>query len=588
MWLIFGATVGAAALVSHHKQQALHVDLGPPVKLGDASIRLPATWIGTRSTPRGGTEILHAVEKPSDESARQLYVFSEQLSAPVSIVEYLQHRGILPSADSPPARGAPRIIGRIDFGPTEGLLLDASLLILRPNSQSIEKDIVACTILPWRQAITVRLKGSSPFDPQDEQIVRQVAASLTTERVQSSASQLTLSGGIRIGLPDGYKPLNESDPLVTERQALLETPDGHWASLTLVPCILFPNDQQQAIGTLLSTRGLQWWDLAGTVHPFGSGPGEFAFGPLGESNNTYVTQGYLKASPTGQALMAFFHGATTELPLFEHAWQQLISRTQFNPEFKPRDLLLAGAAEQRRAATSERHAPIVPGSPDYWLWRHVPSDWNYGWSRITYTDPAASRGFYESRWKGKEDLEHVTQITINWQSNFAAHTYQRSLDRRDLQPGSPPAEIFTQSLIINSSGYTSTIASAFAAKAAQWSKPLPEQFVPGTQLPLVLSQLSGPPLIWRTDVFPDCEGLPMRDPFTLIIHPSPETTTQPASNSALRGITIEVNGSGRISRWYFNPDGSIGYIDFAGGLRRERTDAARIHELFDQDPELHP
>jgi hypothetical protein len=37
-------------------------------------------------------------------------------------------------------------------------------------------------------------------------------------------------------------------------------------------------------------------------------------------------------------------------------------------------------------------------------------------------------------------------------------------------------------------------------------------------------------------------------------------------------VTVNVNGSGQISRWWYSPDGSLRYIDFAGGLRAQRNE----------------
>jgi len=625
LWLILGATIGAAALVTHRRQVALHVELGPAVRLGDISIRLPAGWAVARSAPRGMSEVLEATDRTNQESSRQdggasssgngqrqIYVISQQLPAPMRTDKYLQYCGILPSADSPPIRGAPRILGPIEFGPSGGLLLDASLLVVQGNTRSVEKDIVACTILPWRQAVTIRLKGVGEPELLDEQIVREVAASLNSVVVQGAAiSQLTLANGIRVGLPDGYKAIAESDALVSERQALLETSDGRWASLTLVPCILFPGEREQAIKTMLTARGLQWWIAGNTVHPRGAGAGasaaanasagnEYEFGPLVETASSLVVRGYFKSSPNGQALMAFFHGATGELSSFEGAWEQLLSRTQFDPNFKTRDLLKAGATELGRVAKDEHVSIPTPGSSEWWIWRHAASDWNYGWSRTTYSDSRAASGVYESRHKAREDLQRATQITVNWETDFLNHTYQRGLERREMQAGREAQEAFMQSLRFEPGRFTSTVSSAMGAKPVQWDGAIPQQFIQGTFLPLLLGKISGPAMIIRTDWFADVEELPMLDPFTLILHPSgggDGTTTRSAMATSkpvgataveLHEMTIEVNGSGRMSRWYFKPDGSIAYIEFAGGFRREPADEHRIHEVFDQDAQLRP
>lgn len=45
MWLILGATVGAAGIVSHFKRQSLKPVLGEPQQIQGISVRLPLGWI---------------------------------------------------------------------------------------------------------------------------------------------------------------------------------------------------------------------------------------------------------------------------------------------------------------------------------------------------------------------------------------------------------------------------------------------------------------------------------------------------------------------------------------------------------------
>ncbi len=47
MWVVLGATVGAAALVDRAKQRALHFELGEPMQLEGFSIRLPQDWVAS-------------------------------------------------------------------------------------------------------------------------------------------------------------------------------------------------------------------------------------------------------------------------------------------------------------------------------------------------------------------------------------------------------------------------------------------------------------------------------------------------------------------------------------------------------------
>src|SRR5689334_16676499 len=48
MWIILGATVGLAALVSHHRRSAFEVKLAPPITYRGVTVQLPKGWKITR------------------------------------------------------------------------------------------------------------------------------------------------------------------------------------------------------------------------------------------------------------------------------------------------------------------------------------------------------------------------------------------------------------------------------------------------------------------------------------------------------------------------------------------------------------
>ena len=100
------------------------------------------------------------------------------------------------------------------------------------------------------------------------------------------------------------------------------------------------------------------------------------------------------------------------------------------------------------------------------------------------------------------------------------------------------------------------------------SKSPPDQYIPGGLLPYVLGSLvtSDRPILLRTESFIGCEGA-NPDLLTLIAQRIPGST--------MPCVTVTVNGTGQISRWYYDPDGTLRYIDFARGLRAQRTDLAK-------------
>jgi hypothetical protein len=71
-------------------------------------------------------------------------------------------------------------------------------------------------------------------------------------------------------------------------------------------------------------------------------------------------------------------------------------------------------------------------------------------------------------------------------------------------------------------------------------------------------------MILRTESFIGCDGASHPELLTLYI--------SHGSSTAMRCVTVTVNGTGQISRWWYDLDGSLGYIDFANGMRAQRGD----------------
>jgi hypothetical protein len=193
----------------------------------------------------------------------------------------------------------------------------------------------------------------------------------------------------------------------------------------------------------------------------------------------------------------------------------------------------------------------------------------------------------------------LAQVKFDWASG-GARTYERTVERKDSEAG-VSAQAFSEEVRVDQGKLVTALsARSFSVKPPQWTIGVPEQFVPGPFLPAALGAIrAGEGIILRTDAYPDCEGLPMLEPWLLIVKAGSEAettvgTTQTASGSPriaesagdLRSISVEVNGSGRRSRWYFKADGSVAYIDSPGGVRRLRTERKTVEELFAEDPEM--
>src|SRR2546421_5122303 len=62
MWIILGATVGLAALVSHHRRSAFEVKLAPPITYRAVTVQLPKGWKITKNPDELTSTLITASE----------------------------------------------------------------------------------------------------------------------------------------------------------------------------------------------------------------------------------------------------------------------------------------------------------------------------------------------------------------------------------------------------------------------------------------------------------------------------------------------------------------------------------------------
>src|SRR5690349_10544955 len=69
MWIILGATVGLAALVSHHRRSAFEVKLAPPITYRSVTVQLPKGWTIKKTSDELSSTLITATESAdsSDE-----------------------------------------------------------------------------------------------------------------------------------------------------------------------------------------------------------------------------------------------------------------------------------------------------------------------------------------------------------------------------------------------------------------------------------------------------------------------------------------------------------------------------------------
>jgi hypothetical protein len=127
------------------------------------------------------------------------------------------------------------------------------------------------------------------------------------------------------------------------------------------------------------------------------------------------------------------------------------------------------------------------------------------------------------------------------------------------------------------------------ASPGQWKSTVPPQYVPGQLLPLLMGKLSSTPMLLRAESFVTSEAPGAPEPLTILIRPATNTTRKAEGDpTPLRCLTAEVNGSGRVSRWYFTSGGEVECVELPGGVQRVPSDGSTIGFDFGREPGMAP
>jgi hypothetical protein len=120
---------------------------------------------------------------------------------------------------------------------------------------------------------------------------------------------------------------------------------------------------------------------------------------------------------------------------------------------------------------------------------------------------------------------------------------------------------------------------------------LPNNYVPGGWLPGILATLSDKPMILQVDSYFDAGSVQNTSLLTIIIRP-PTSTARPTTgadgSTSLHAVSLEINGSGERSTWYFRSDGTLDGIDEADSIHTTRQELSNLEMDFSRDPQMKP
>jgi hypothetical protein len=591
MWLILAATVGLAALVTNDRRRASRVRLGDSVEYGTISIALPVKW-KARTRAEGNPRIVVQANEPElSPRARTLTIFREQASDPLSPLQYLIRNFNVPPPPASETDTRWTAPAAQSIGGWPGVIVNTVAPPAPPNTTPPRVQFLACTVLPSRDVIVVKLEGVGPADASDAEAMRNICEAMRINGEPSLGhvgEPLELPGGVKLITPDGFVPVAANDANRTDRRLWLNANGSEnssptaWSVIDLVPCLLDARDKSReqvfsAISTILAARDANWR----TVNIVEQQPGRWRV-QLETPSDRGAARGYVFAGATGRALLGIFHGVGDE-QTFDRVWSQICSTTTFNAIADTDDLLSAGAAEVERVrGIGLTKLAGEAREEEWWLWCDQSAAPNLGWTHLAWELNGWSCHREMRFRRGEHRLALVTEA---WQCNDDFSDYRADVTRVEgaTGPQERSAESIAQSVQLARDRLKITRGRSVIQLRA------PGQYVPGGLLPTLIGKLSDTPMILRTDSFPAFEALGAPNLLTLIIRPANDVPRNAEGETKpMRCISVEVNGSGRLSRWYFRENGELECIDFADGVQRLRSEGSSIQFTFHQDPLMMP
>jgi hypothetical protein len=458
----------------------------------------------------------------------------------------------------------------------------------------------------------VHLQGIGEADANDHAVVKQVAAALTLANepeLGKGGDVVTLLDGIRFTAPPRFAPVPETDPNRTDRRLWPAARPGRkptdfeedWQSIETVGCLcpdFDPADAKQAerakatLATLLLVRDSQW--RGATVTSLGNRIWR-ADPPHPDEDGDRVpiaARAFLKTDPSGRALLTIVRGGIGEEGDFDGPWRQIEPTVQFLPAADVATLEDVGTTEAARLRRAGYQKLLADRDIEWWL--TTSHDTFIGWSSTEFTRGGGGGGGGAGV-RGKKQSharlatgEHVMHVTHDFSYDDAAARYTSIVTREQVGPAATLKSIQTTTL---ADGKLSLKFDDRDRPSVQlWNgEPAPPQFVPGALLPLLIGQLSRDPMILQTDTFPGREGIGPPQPLTLIIRPGDNTIrTAPGDLTPLRCVTVQLNGAGTVSRWYFNKAGELQSVESSGGTKHTATDANVIKNTFPKESGMAP
>jgi hypothetical protein len=564
--LVFAAAVGLAALVTHHVRMSMRVELDGGKTIGRLIVKLPAKWVTSPVVVEKGDGI--ESEEPPGEltSGRRLKIMRQRTDGLISPLEHLVRSGQI-KADVLKALADGHEGFSLTNLPVAGWPGQMLTMTASPHAGVLNKDVVACAILPGSQAVVVQLEGVGPLDASDKELVRQISENVSLAMhapAGDAGGVVELVDDIKVTAPSRYVVTPNDDINQLQRQLLFDGSWGAgWVAVDLVSCVFFADDKDEAFLAMLAARDPDW--RSGPVKHLSSRT--LMAERVDSLGQSFPSRAYLTANSNGRALLVVMRGGPRDQKMFDSAWQSISSSVKFSANKDLSGLVVNGVEAAR--GISERLLSELKkeaATQSWFMWDSSENADQELWSKISWqVEKDAISGTRSAL--PVDPYTTDTQFSQQWSAAADLSTYQVATNREVRRPGNQfPRQTLEQRvnvergrLVLSSYGGTSAMDVA-----------LPADYVPGAILPLVLRGLADKPALVKTESFVGVDTLAPPGLLTLFITRLTDAPTRLDENGEpMDCVTVSVNGTGVVSRFYFSAEDGLRFIDFAGGLKAQ-------------------
>jgi hypothetical protein len=337
-------------------------------------------------------------------------------------------------------------------------------------------------------------------------------------------------------------------------------------AVDLASCIFFADDTEATFLGMLAARDSEWRGvrvkrigprtlMADRVEGVAPGP-------------VFPSRAYLTANSDGRALLVEMRGGPGDRGKFDEAWRTIGASVKFEGT-KDLSALLVNGAEAARRVGEETVAAWKPGavSQDWYMWDASENSDKELWSQVNWQvsqpgdGPVTITGSRTS--KLVDAYSNDTAFSQEWTASGDLSKYQVTTSREVRRPGNQfPKQTPEQRVTVEQGRMT---LASFGGRS-QPDAAAPSQYVPGALLPMVLRELADKPSLIKTESFVGLGTVAPSGLLTLFVTRLSDGPTRKDENGdPMECVTVSVNGTGEVSRWYYSGgDHGLRFIDFAG------------------------